>query len=431
MSSLDAIIKTPMRSFQRDITRVIMVMLAVFVIWASFADLEEVSVAMGEVVPQEQIQTVQHLEGGIVEKIFVREGSRVKQGEPLVQLNITSFISTREELEVSMQGLQLKRERLRAESEGKLELVFSEEAQTFRENLISSEQLVFAGRLAKLQSSMQVLQEQIGQKELDIKQLNAEQGSIERNLAVLREKLKISKDLVRDKLTSRLDHLQLKSEVEELSGRLDIIRVAIPRSEGALLEAKERFHNEMLSFQNAALEELTEVEVNISRTQELLGQAQDQVKRTTIKSPINGVVKSLKKHTIGGVIKPGETIMDIVPESENLVIEAHLNPNDIGFVSEGQHALVKIMTYDYTRYGGLDGEVIAISPDSHLDEQTGEQYFLVVIRTDKNYLGSSKGMLPITAGMQTMVDVKTGHKTVMEYLLKPIIKIQEEAFKER
>lgn len=431
MSTLDAILSSPPRPFGRDLARLIMGLIGAFLLWAMFAGVQEVSIANGEVVPQEKIQTIQHLEGGIVEDILVQEGSRVEKDQPLIQLNLTSFVSSREELEINLQGLLLKRERLLAESRGDEELVFSESAKDYRPALLQSEQLSFSGRQAKQASNLQVQKEQVEQRRLDIQQLQTERDSIQRNLAVLTEKLRISKDLVKDKLTSKLDHLQLKSEVEELTGRLEIIRVAIPRAEVALHEAEERYNTEELSFRNAALEELTQTEVDIARTQELLGKAEDQVLRTTIKSPIAGTVKSLEKHTIGGVIRPGETIMEIVPESENLLIESRLNPNDIGFVKVGQRALVKFLTYDFARYGGLDGEVVFVSPDSHMDDQTGEPYFRVTIRTDENYLGSEPGIFPITAGMQTTVDIHTGKKTVMEYLLKPVIRIKEEAFRER
>lgn len=430
-TALDRIISNPPGVSTRATARIVLLLLVAFLVWAASAKLQEVAVAEGEVVPQEKVQAIQHLEGGIIEKIHVREGDRVSEGQELLQLNLTSFTSTKHEMEINLQGLLLKQERLTAESKGEPTLIFSDAVKDFRPELIQSEQQAFEGGRLKLESGISVLREQVQQKELDIKSLTEEKASIGRNLMVLKEKLNISADLMQDQLTSKLDHLQLKSEVEELEGKLSTISVAIPRAQGILQEARERLHNENLSFRNAALAELTQVGVDIARTREALEQASDQVLRTAIKSPISGTVKSLSTHTIGGVVKPGEMIMEIVPDSEDLDIQARLDPNDIGFVKVGQDVLVKVLTYDYARYGGLDGKVVSISPDTHLDQKTGDAYFEVTIRTDKNYLGAEKGMMPITAGMQTTADIQTGKKSVMEYLLKPIVTVKEEAFRER
>ncbi len=411
--------------------RVIAGMFAAFLIWASFAKLEEVAVATGEVVPQEQIQTIQHLEGGIIEKILVNEGDRVEKGTPLLQLNLTPFMANKEELQIQQESLELKKARLQAEADGKDSLTFGAEFAKYREKLKHAEEQNFTGSQDQLASELAQLQEQVSQRELDRQQLLTERSSITNNLALLREKYKISSDLVKDKLTSRLDHLQLTSDMKELEGRLKVIGVAIPRATVALQEAQEKLKGARLAFRNKALKELSEVEQSIARIQEALNKASDQVARTSITSPITGIIKALKTHTIGGVIQPGEAVMDIVPESSNLIVEAKLNPNDVGFVRPGQPVLVKVNTYDYSRYGGLEGTVESVSADSLFDPQTHLPYFKVKIRTDKTWLGDTAGQFPITPGMQVTADIKTGSKSVISYLLKPVIKIREEAFRER
>ena len=427
---LDQLIENPPRSSFQLLARFIMMTLAVFLLWASFANLQEVAIAEGEVVPLEQIQSIQHLEGGIIEKISVAEGTRVKAGEPLIQLNVSAFVTNKQEAQINLETMILKRERLEAEASGR-DFKASDEMKKFRPELLNAEEQVFLGRKNELESRLKLLRDQAEQKRLDVEQLETEKHSVASNLGLLREKLKISSDLVRDKLTSQLDHLQLKGEVEELQGRLKIIQVAIPRAASAMAEAEERSRNEALMFRNEALNELNTVEGEIARTNELLSRATDQVTRTTISSPIDGIVKSLKTNTIGGVVQPGEVIMEIVPISQNLLIEARLNPKDIGFVRIGQKALAKFLTYDYARYGGLNGEVISISADSHKDPQTGENYYRVKIRTDKNFLGGDATSFPITSGMLSTVEIRTGEKSVMEYLLKPIIKVTHESFHER
>lgn len=430
-TTLDTLIATPPTSSIKWLARAIMALLAIFLLWAVFAHLEEVAVAEGEVAPVEQIQSVQHLEGGIIEEINAFEGDMVKKGQPLIKLNVSAFTANREELEIILQSLLIKKERLRSEAAGGDTLTLSDSVKNYRPTLIKAEQQVFEGRQQELASRLQLLSDQKQQRELDVRQLETERNSVSRNLNLLRQKLKISTDLVKDKLTSQLDHLQLKGEVEELQGRLKIINVSIPRAQAALAEATERVRNERLIFRNDALKELNDVEAEIARTQEMLSRATDQVTRTTINSPIDGIIKSLKTRTIGGVLQPGEVIMEIVPTSVNLLIEAKLNPRDIGFVKKGQDALVKFLTYDYARYGGLHGKVVSVSADTHTDPQTGETYFLVKVRTDRNYLGDQSTSFPITTGMQATTEIHTGSKTVMEYMLKPVIKVTHESFRER
>jgi len=431
MTKLDALLATK-RSFHWRVTAMIIALLiSLFLIWAFIGRLEEVAVATGEVVPQEQIQTVQHLEGGIIEKIFVAEGDSVDKNQPLMQLNLTPFMANREELQIQLEALQLKRARLMAEAAGKAQLTFSDDYKKYRKKLKDGEQQTFKSRQQKLENQVAQLHGQKSQRDLDIKSLQAERRSIASNLGVINEKYRISKDLIKDKLTSRLEHLQLASDMKQLQGRINVIDVNIPRARAAKEEADNKLKGVKLNFQNEAQQELNDVEQAIARTKEALNRATDQVDRTTITSPIEGIVKSLQNHTLGGVVQPGATVMDIVPRSENLVIEAKLHPNDIGFVSKGQQVLVKVNTYDYARYGSLRGKVKSISADSLTNEQTGEPYFLVKVLTDQNYLGTNANSFPITAGMQVMVDIKTGEKSVMEYILKPVIMLQHESFRER
>lgn len=431
MTTLDALTLTHQPTQTQRNAHILMGMLGVFLFWAFLADLEEVAVAGGEVVPQEQIQTIQHLEGGIIEKIMVAEGDRVKKGQPLMQMNLTPSMANKSELKIQLEASQLKKARLEAESQGAESFTFGSEFDSIRAEMKNAELQAFTGRQEKLQNDTAQLQEQLTQRELDRQQLLTERSSISSNLALLREKYKISSDLVKDQLTSRLDHLQLTSNMKELEGRLRVIDVAIPRSAVALKEAEEKLRGARVAFRNAALQELSDVSQSIARIQEALNKATDQVARTTITSPLSGVVKALKTHTVGGVIQSGEAIMEIVPDSKNLIIEAKLDPNDVGFVRKGQPVLVKVNTYDYSRYGGLEGKVESVSADSLFDPQTQAPFFKVKIRTEKTHLGDTIGKFPITSGMQITADIKTGSKSVMSYLLKPVLRIHEEAFRER
>ncbi len=275
-----------------------------------------------------------------------------------------------------------------------------------------------------------VLKQQANQRELEVQELEAKRKSAANNLGLSRERLKMSASLLQEGLTARMEHLSLQAEVESLEGELQALGPALPRARAAVAEAAQRLREGELRFQRQARDELGDTEQTIARVQELLAQATDQGVRAEIKSPIDGVVKKLRYNTIGGVVAPGEAVMDIVPTGEKLVIQAKLSPIDRGYVNSGQQAVVKVSTYDFVRYGGLRGVVSQVAPDASTDK-SGAIYFEVVVETDKAYLGEVAGTLPITPGMQATVDIHTGTQSVMDYLIKPVLKLREEAFRER
>ena len=404
--------------------------IAVLVAWSNYAELEEVAVAAGEVVPQGQVKVIQHLEGGIISQIFVAEGDSVNAGDLLLQLDRGISGSNRDEVQIELDGLILARSRLIAESQGTL-LVFPDEQAKRRPELVQAERHTFEGHRLELESKVAVLQEQKRQRELDVRQIRAQLNSTKNNLALTLERFVMSEELLSEGLTPKIDHVQIKQEVEKLQGEMEELKSAIPRAQASISEAAERLKEEQLTFSRIALEDLSDVERRIASAREKLSRATDQVVRTEISSPIAGVVQSMRHHTIGGVARPGEPLMEIVPTQERLVVEAKLSPLDIGYVRVGQDSMVKVTTYDFSRYGGLNGRVVSISPDSHVDPATGESYFRVIAETDKNYLGDGPGDLPIAPGMEATLDIRTGSKSVMQYLLKPVIKVKSEAFRER
>ncbi len=407
----------------------IVVLLAIMLAWASQAELDEVATATGEVVPQSQIKTIQHLEGGIIEEMFVKEGDTVAAGSPLVQLDLSASGTREAELLVTLDGLILRRARLLAEANGG-EPEFPEDVVERRPQMAQNELNSLHARIAEMESSMIGLEEQVRQREADLHQLEEEARALGSQLALAREAFDMAEDLITDGLISRQDHLAAKTEVDQIRGQLATVNARIPGAESALVQAKERMNEADLGFQRNALEELANVEISIDTTTEEILKATAISGRTLIVSPIDGVVKSMRFYTIGAVVRPGEAIMDIVPSDDQLVIEARLNPQDVGYVREGQRATVKISTYDYIRYGGLDAVVTLVSPDSHQDE-SGNTYFRVVAETDRSYLGDQPGDFPITSGMEAMVDIHTGTNSVLTYLLKPVLKLRHEAFRER
>ena len=496
MSHLDDILASHPLPTWRPIAWTIIVLLGGLITWANVTSLEEVSVAMGEVVPQGKVHVIQHLEGGIVENIYVKEGDRVKVGTPLVRLNLATSGVNRAELVVRLDAQMLIKARLEAQAKG-IPLTFPEDVAQRRSNLLRAQMEAFEARKRELKATMRVLSNQVHQKELEVKELESKRKTLEdrkretassagaihqqvrqkelevkelesrrqavgNNLKLAKERFKMSASLLASGLTPRMEHLQLEAEVENLEGEKRTIESSIPRAraavaevEGRLREEKERVEGELNNlipaiprarsavaeiesriqeevtrFRREARDELGTVEQAISRIGALLDEATEQKGRAEIKSPIEGVVKNMGFNTIGGVVRPGDPIMEIVPTGESLVVDAQLNPTDRGYVELGQKAVVKISTYDFVRYGSLDGEVILVAPDSSTDPN-GDPYFRVVAKTDKTYLGQVEGDLPITPGMQATVDIHTGEKSVIDYLVKPVLKLRHEAFRER
>ncbi len=407
----------------------VMTMLTVLLTWAFFAELDEVAVTTGEVVPQGKVKVVQHLEGGIVEELFVVEGDRVKEGDTLLQLDQASTGTNQQELQVRMDSELLIRARLLAEAEG-TQLAFPKDVVPRRPSLVNAQRQAFEARKRELTSKLNVMKEQVKQRELEIQELVAKQNAAGRNSKLAKERLKMSKSLLSEGLTAKMAHLELEAEVESLEGEVKSLVPAVPKARAAVAESKQRLKEGKIKFRREAREELGRTEQEIANLKELLARATERGSRAEIKSPIDGVVKNMRYNTIGGVVRPGEPIMEIVPTGENLVIESKLNPTDRGYVTEGQKAVVKISTYDFARYGGLDGIVIRLAPDTTTDEN-GQPYFRVVVQTEKNYLGAVEGSLPIVPGMQATVDIHTGKKSVMDFLIKPVLKLRHEAFRER
>ncbi|MGE5547591.1 MAG: HlyD family type I secretion periplasmic adaptor subunit [Solirubrobacterales bacterium] len=413
----------------KPMARLAMALVTLFVLWAALADLDEVAVASGEVVPEGKVKVIQHLEGGVIRDIYTQDGAVVKEGEPLIQLDLPVSSMNREEMQVRLDGLMLQRARLQAELEG-TPLSFPEVEAKRQPALVESEARNFEARRQALRASIAVLQDQHRQKTGELQELEAKQRALSANLRLSRERYEMSKELAKSGLTSRMEHVQLQGQTEELEGSLQTLRASIPRAQAAQAEAKSRIEEEQARFVRTAQNELSEAELNIARTRELLTQASDQQRRTQVTSPIDGIVKNLRANTIGGVVKPGDPIMEIVPLNERLQIDAKLSPTDRGYVQAGQRATVKISAYDYTTYGGLEGEVTLVAPDTTTG-QDNHPYYRVVVQTDRSWLGDETQRYGITAGMEATVEIHTGTRTVLHYLVKPVMKLRHEAFHER
>ncbi len=422
-------LKSSQRSSWRLLAGLVVAAVCAFFAWSSFAKIDEVVTAFGEVAPEGRTKIVQHLEGGIIRQLHVEEGQSVLAGDALLEIILPTTAMNPEELQVRQDGLRLTLARLAAEQAGG-ELVFPPDEEARRPALARAEREAFAARLTQRAESLASLTEQIRQKEFAIAEMETKQSALSADLALARQSLAISADLLRDQLTSRMEHVELQRQTRRIEGELNTVTAGVPRVTAELEEARRNFDKMESSFAREVLEEARAAEVELARTVELLVDAEEQSQRTTIRSPTNGIVKNLRYVTIGGVVSPGEAILELVPSEDRLVLEAFLSPTDRGSVSVGQRARAKITAYDFIRYGVLEGTITQIAPDTTVDSD-GTAHFRVLIAPDADYLEAEGEELPIVPGMQAEVDIATGSRTILSSLLQPFTRVRLEAFRER
>lgn len=424
----DLLVEKPLPSWYR-LSWLVMALLCCFVVWASLARLDEVALAAGEVVPQSNVRTLQHFEGGMIAEILVRDNQPVTAGQVLMVLDLSATESAQADAQVQLDSLQLKRARLRAEADG-VSLNLPPEVAQRRADLARAEQETYESRQAQLRNSLDGLNSQLRQRELESDQLRAKLKALTADLALARERLGLSRRLLEQQLVPRLEHLTVEREVETLEGDLKSLQLSVPRSLAAQDEIRGRIGDVTLKFRREALEDLRDIEPNLSRQQELLSVTTSQANRAQLISPVDGIVKDLRYHTVGGVVRPGEPILNLVPSNDRLVVQCRLSPTDRGYVQVGQPALVKVSAYDYFRFGGLTGRVRDISPDTS-QVGSGPSYFTVIVETDEAQLERDGESFPISTGMQAVVEIRTGERSLLHYLLKPMLRLQAEGFRER
>ena len=335
--------------------------------WAYHAQLEEVTSGEGKAIPSSKIQVIQNLEGGIVSEIFVREGQVVEQGAVLLRLDDTRFLSRRGETEADRQALLAKAERLSAEAEGR---PLNIPADILREapQLAEDERALYQSRQHRLQSEHRTLGEQLRQKTQELAEFRAKAQQYRASMGLLQQELNMSQPLVATGAISQVEILRLRRSLVEIRGSLDATNLAIPRAESAMDEIKSRIEESELGFRSEAFKELNEIRAQLQRITATSMAIDDRVSRTTVVSPVRGIIKQLKVNTIGGVVQPGSDMLEIVPLDDSLLIEAKVRPQDVAFLHPGQKAMVKFSAYDFTIYGGLKARLELISADTITDE---------------------------------------------------------------
>lgn len=405
----------------------------VALLWASWAEVDEMSRAEGRVIPSGKTQIIQAAEAGVVTNILVRSGERVTQGQQLVTLDDTNTASSAGEVEARVLALLAQTTRLRAESQGldAASFICPAEITASAPEICDSEIALMNSRQASLDQGMQVLAQRVEQRQRELGEASANDVRLAANLRIANERLTMMEPLAQRGLVAQTAFLDVQREVSDLSGQIAAGAESIARIEAALKEAKLQVDQATLQFRQDALAELTVGLAQLASGQQQLRGAEDRVRRTDIRSPVDGVVNNVDINTIGGVVAAGEKLLDIVPISDVLLVEARLRPADVAFIIPGQEARIKLTAYDYSIYGGLTGKVTNVSADSMVDPNTQETYYLVQIQADTAVLEYRGRELPVLPGMVTSVDILTGKRTILQYLLKPINKVQQEAFSER
>jgi len=412
------------------VVALVIVFFAAAFLWAKFTVIDEVTRAEGRVIPSSKVQVLQNLEGGIVKEILVEPGEIVDRDQTLMRLDAVGFGSDAGELEARRTALVARIARLTAEVEG-TEMRLPAEFLARDPDVAQSERELMQSRQENLDVQISILEGQVSQKRQELLELENQIKQAKRSLNLVWEEIKITRPLVQNGVVPRVNLLRLQREANDLQGEIEAAELALPRAEAALQETSERVEEKFLNFRSEAQAELTSARSELAGIQERLTAAQDRVERTEIRSPVRGVVKTINVRTIGGVIRPGMDIMEIVPVDDTLLVEAKVRPADIGFLRPGLEATVKFTAYDFSIYGGLNGTLQSISADTIVDEQTGESYYLATLRTDENRLTRNNKELPLMPGMVASVDILTGKRSILDYLLKPILKTQSRALTER
>ena len=407
----------------------IAVFFVVFLAWASWASLEEVTRGAGRVIPSRQVQVVQHLEGGIVSEILVAEGDTVEEGQVLMRIDNVRAASDYREKRARYLGVLAAIARLEAEIE-ETAIEFPPEVLAEAREVAESEIALFNSRQEKLQTDLEILRRQAEQRERELAELESRLAQARESYRLVREELDLTRRLAKQRLVSKTELLRLERQANDLKGEIEQTRLAVERVRSSVREAYQRIENAFSRFRSDALRELSALQSELAGLEQIVLAGEDRVRRTELRSPVRGIVKKIYINTRGGVVAPGERLIEVVPLEDTLLIEANIRPTDIAFIRPGQEATVKITAYDFSIYGGLEGRVEHISADTITNDR-GESFYLIRVRTDRNYLGSEEKPLAIIPGMTAEVDILTGRKTVLDYLLKPVLKARYNALRER
>lgn len=397
------------------------------IVWAGFAKLDEVTKGDAKVIPSSRVQVIQSLDGGIVSEILVKEGQQVEPGQLLLKIDPTRAISSLRENRSQSLALQARAARLQALADGK-PFIPPPEALKEIPTIVEAERLAYESKRAELDATVGVARQQLTQRSQELNEIRARREQASQSFDLTAKELEVTRPLAKTGAVSDVELLRLERDVARFRGERDAANAQIPRIQAAISEAQRKIQEVELQIRNQARSELSETNAKVGTLGEGSVALADRVKQAEIRSPMRGTIKQLFINTVGGVVQPGKDIIEVVPSDEALILEARVLPRDIAFLRPGQQAQVKFTAYDYAIYGGLEATVTHISGDTVVDDK-GNAFYQVQLRTKTVALGPKK--LPIIPGMVAEVDILTGKKTVLSYLLKPVLRAKSAALTER
>jgi adhesin transport system membrane fusion protein len=415
----------PLRA--RILLRSIGIVFAVFVLWAAVAKLDEVTRGEGRVIPSRQVQILQSIDGGLVSEILVKEGEIVQPNQLLIKIDETRFVSSVKENQAQYLGLVAKAARLRAISEGK-PFVPPAEVVKADPTIVDQERQFYEARNSELTAAVSIARQQLAQRHQELNEAQAKRAQASQGYDLTSRELSVTRPLIGSGAVSEVELLRLERDVSRYRGERDMASAQISRVQAAINEAQRKIEEVELNFRNDASKELSETMAKLNSLAEGSVALSDRVKQSSIRSPVKGTVKRLLVNTVGGVIQPGKDMIEIVPLEDALLLEARVQPRDIAFLHPGQPAIVKFTAYDFSIYGGLEGTLEHIGADTVTDEK-GNAFYTVRVRTIKAGFGDAN--LPIIPGMVAEVDILTGKKSVLAYLMKPVLRAKSVAMTER
>jgi adhesin transport system membrane fusion protein len=394
-----------------------------FLVWASLAQVDEVTKGEGKVIPTSKLQVITAGDTATVSELLVRSGQRVHKGELLVRLDNPESQSQLGQIQAETQSLEARSARLTAEGMGGSDVCQGPDC--------AGEAALRAARGSALRSKVEAAQATAEQARRDGAEAAATISSLESTLVLAQHQVQMIAPLAAKSIVPQTDLLEKQREVVDIQGRIAAAHEQQGKAAAAVQEAQAQASQATFEFKQQALDERSQVNAKIAVNEQSLKGAEGKLSRTEIRSPVDGVVNDVQVTTIGSYVTPGQKIMEVVPLGDKLLVETRVKPSDIAFIKVGDRALVKVSAYDFSIYGGLEGRVVQVSADSIYDDKEKEAYFTVVVQTDKSYLVSLGHELPITPGMMTSTQIITGRKSILTYLLKPALKANSDALRER
>lgn len=401
-------------------------LLAGGVAWASVTEVAQVARAPGEVVPAGNVIAVQHLEGGIVRRVDVREGDLVEEGQTLIEIDRTAALAELDQMKAREASLRLQAERLRAFAEGRgANLVSAGEAEMSRDQAA-----ILRTQEQSRASQRAVLERQLGARRQDLSALESQRETLQRQLRFISEAADMRQKLYDQGLNSRLSLLDVQREQSRVQGDISNAQVGIARAREAIAEAEQRLIELDTRLATESMREFGSVTTELRQIEESRVRLEDRVARTEVKAPVRGLVKELRVRSEGAVATPGQTLLELVPVGRELEIEARVQPSDIGQIRIGQSVAVKVSTFDFARFGNVPGTVRHISASTFTDPQ-GRPFYRAIVTLERDYAGNDPQRNRLVPGMTVLADIRTDERTVLRYLLNPIYRSLDAAFSEK